>query len=41
MRTVFEKITNLNYGSKDDIESKLKFDKRFKNKIKIKNKDQN
>jgi len=37
MRIIFEKIINLYYGSKDDIESKLKFDKRSK---KLKKKDQ-
>jgi hypothetical protein len=38
MRIIFEKIINLYYGSKDDIESKLKFDKRskkLKKKIKV------
>jgi hypothetical protein len=37
MRIIFEKIINLYYGSKDDIESKLKFDKRSK-KLKTKSK---
>jgi hypothetical protein len=30
MRIIFEKIINLYYGSKDDIESKFKFNKRSK-----------
>jgi len=36
-----EKITNHDYGFKDEIENKLKFNKRAKNKYyKLKNKDQ-
>jgi hypothetical protein len=39
-RTIFEKkITNHNYGFKDEIENKLKFNKRAKKKYyKLKNK---
>ena len=33
MRTIFEKITNHDYGFKDEIENKLKFNKRAKNNI--------
>jgi len=31
MNTRFQKITNYNYGSNDEIENKLKFNKRAKN----------
>jgi hypothetical protein len=34
IRTKFEKITNHNYGSNNEIENKLKFDKRTKNEKK-------
>lgn len=40
MRTIFKKITNHDYGFKDEIENKLKFNNRAKNKYqKLKNKD--
>jgi hypothetical protein len=32
MRTIFKKITNHDYGFKDEIENKLKFNNRAKNK---------
>jgi len=32
MNTRSQKITNYNYGSNDEIENKLKFNKRAKNK---------
>jgi hypothetical protein len=31
MGTIFEEIKNQDYGSNDEIENKLKFDKRIKN----------
>jgi hypothetical protein len=36
MRTIFEKITNHNYGPYDDIENKLKYEKKAKRKKRIK-----